>query len=130
MEPTRYDILRRENDRVAIWLETSADLNTAKSRIKQIVSFWPGRYEVVKHPSQQLVAAVGGPTRFRVSLRRMRDRARRSFRTSHKWLLAPGPRVGDLAGYKGMRKYARQCYRTSCEWLFASVARVQAYRSR
>ena len=130
MEPIRYDILRRENERTAIWLETSADLNTAKSRIKQIVSFWPGRYEVVEHPSQQIVAAVASPTRLRVSLRRMRERARRSLWTSHKWLLAPGPRIGDLAAYKGMRKYARDCYRTSCEWLFASVARVQAYRSR
>jgi hypothetical protein len=130
MEPTRYDILRRENDRVAIWLETSADLNTAKSRIKRIVSFWPGRYEVVEHHSQQIVAAVGGPTRLRVSLRRMRERARGSFWASYEWLLAPAPRVADLAAYKGMQKYARDCYRTSCEWLCASMALVQAYRSR
>ena len=130
MEPTRYDILRRENDRVAIWLETSADLKTAKSRIAQIASFWPGGYEVVDYHSQQIVAAVASPKRLRVSLRRMRERARRSFRTSHTWLLAPTPPVADLAPYQAMQKYARDCYRTSCEWLCASMARVQAYRSR
>jgi len=130
MEATKYDILRRENDRAVIWLETSADLNTAKSRIKQIVSFWPGRYEVVEHHSQQIVAAVASPTRLRVSFRRMRERTRRSFWTSYKWLLAPGPRVADLSAYKDMQAYARDCYRASCEWLCASVARVQAYRSR
>jgi hypothetical protein len=130
MEPTRYDILRRENDRVAIWLETSADLKTAESRIEQIASFWPGRYEVVDYHSQLIVAAVASPKRLRVSLRRMRERARRSLRTSHTWLLAPTPRVADVAAYQAMQKYARDCYRTSCEWLCASMARVQAYRSR
>jgi hypothetical protein len=61
MEATRYDILRRENPKAAIWLESSADLNTAKSRIKQIVSFWPGRYEVIEHASQRVVAEVARP---------------------------------------------------------------------
>src|SRR5260221_9417011 len=99
MQPTQYDILRRE-DNAAIWLETSVDLNAAKSRIKKIVSFWPGRYEVVDHQSQQIVAAVATPSRLRAPFRRIRESAGRSFCAGHAWLLAPAPRVADLRTYK------------------------------
>ena len=130
MEATRYDILRRENPKAAIWLESSADLNTAKSRIKQIVSFWPGKYEVIEHASQRVVAEVARPAGLDVSLGRMREYARKSFWSACEWLMAPAPSVAGLAAYTRMQKYAWDCYRTSSEWLWAPIARVQAYRSR
>jgi len=129
MQPTRYDILRRE-DNAAIWLETLADLSAAKSRIKKIVSFWPGRYEVVDHQSQQIVAAVATPSRLRAPFRRIRESAGKSFCAGYTWLLAPAPRVADLASYKRLHRYARNCYRTSWGWLCSPASRVQAYRSR
>src|ERR1700737_2751096 len=121
MEPTRYDILRRENRKSAIWLETSADLNTAKSRIKEIVSFWPGRYGVVEHPSQRVIAEVVRPAGLGVPLRRIRDYARKSFWSAYDWLMAPAPSVAGLAAYTRMQKYAGECYRTSSEWLWGPI---------
>ncbi len=79
MEPTSYDILRREKSRAAIWLEASADLTSARFRIKQIISFWPGTYEVVERESQRIAAAAGGGARLRVPLRRTREYARKRF---------------------------------------------------
>src|SRR6266403_6133241 len=89
MEPTSYDILRREKSRAAIWLEASADLTSARFRIKQIISFWPGTYEVVERESQRTVAAAGSGARLRVPLRRTRECARKRF-----W---PGTVVGRAA---------------------------------
>jgi hypothetical protein len=129
MEPTPYDILRRQ-DNTAIWLETSPDLLTAKSRIKKIVSFWPGKYEVVDHQSQRIVASISTATGPRAYLKRMRATAGKSFWTSYEWLLAPAPRVAGLAAYMRMQKYARAWYWSSCDWLGAPVARVHANRSR
>src|ERR1700730_18869435 len=115
MRPARYDILRRQ-DTTAIWLENSADLNAAKSRIKKIVSFWPGRYEVIDLQSKRIVAAVATPSRLRGSFSRVRESAGKSFLTGYAWLLAPAPRVPDLISYKRLHTYARNCYRTSWGW--------------
>src|SRR3981081_4220510 len=130
MEPARYDILKREKNKGAIWLETSADLTTARYRIKQIISFWPGRYEVVERESQRIVAAVGSGARSRVRLIRMRQYARKRFWSSYAWLVAPSPRVADLASYKDLQNYARDCCQAGCEWLRAPMARIQAHRWR
>jgi len=124
METTWYDILRREVS-TAIWLETSPDLHTAKSRMKKIASFWPGRYEVVDHQSQRIVAAVATPLGLRASLKYIGECVRKSFWISYDWLLAPAPRVAGLAAYTRLQKYARGCYRTSREWLLAPMARVR-----
>lgn len=129
MEFTRYDIVRKK-DKSAIWLETSADLYTAKSRMKEIVSFWPGRYEVVEHHSQRIVAAAASPTYLGVTVARVRGFAHKSFLTTYEWLLAPAPLLAGLATYTRMQEYARDWYRASHAWLSAPVARVQAYRSR
>jgi hypothetical protein len=128
-QSTRYDILRRE-DNAAIWLETSADLNAAKSRIKKIVSFWPGRFEVVDHQSQQIVAAIAKPSRLGAPFRRVRESAGKSLGAGYSWLLAPAPSVADFVPYKRLRRYAQNCYRTSWGWLCSPATRVQAYRSR
>jgi len=117
MEPTSYDILRREKGNAVIWLETSADLTTARRRIKQIISFWPGRYEVVERESQRIVAAVGRGAELRVRLIRTREKARERFWRSYAWLLAPS-----------LQNYARDWCRTGCEWLCAPMARIQDHR--
>jgi len=129
MEPMQYDILRREKGNAAVWLETLADLNTARFRIKQIVSFWPGRYEVVEHQSQRIVA-VASRAGLHVPFKPMREFTRKCFLISYQWLLGPAPRVADLAAYKSMRKFAQDRYLKSYAWLSAPMARVQAYRSR
>jgi len=127
MEPTPYDILRRQ-DHTAIWLETSPDLLTAKSRIKKIVSFWPGKYEVVDHQSQRIVASISTPAGLRAYLKRTRAIARKSFWTSYEWLLAPAPRVAGLAAYSRMQNCVRGWYGSSYDWLWAPVARVHRPR--
>jgi hypothetical protein len=75
VELAQYDILRKEKNKAVIWLETSADLTTARGRIKQIVSFWPGMYEVVERESQRIVATVSGGERLSVPFRRAREYA-------------------------------------------------------
>ena len=129
MEPTPYDILRRQ-DHSAIWLETSPDLLSAKSRIKQIVSFWPGKYEVVEQRSQRIVASISTPSALRPYLKRMRATAGKSFWMTYDWLLAPAPRVAGLAAYSRMQNHVRGWYGSSCDWLWAPVARVHGNRSR
>jgi hypothetical protein len=123
MQPTRYDILRRD-DKAAIWLETLADLNAAKSRIKKIVSFWPGSYEVVDYQSQRIVAAVATPSPLRAPFRRFRQSAGKSFSAGYAWLLTPVPSLADLASYKRLHGYARNCYRTSWGWLCSPAGRL------
>src|SRR3977135_716659 len=98
MEVSRYDILRRE-DTAAVWLETAADLNIAKCRVKQIVTFWPGRYEGVDHRSQRIVSPVGSPTRLGVPLALLREYAQKASLATYGWLLSPVPLVAGLAIY-------------------------------
>jgi hypothetical protein len=130
MEPARYDILRREKNGAAIWLETSADLSSARCRIKQIVSFWPGTYEVAERESQTIVAAVGDGARLRAPVRRTWEYARKRCWKSYAWLLAPWPRVANLARYKEVQGYAWDCCQRGCEWLCGRIFRIEARRSR
>jgi hypothetical protein len=57
----RFDIVRKENERMLLWLEDAADLKTAKSRIQELASLWPGEFEVMDQLSHQTVATVIGP---------------------------------------------------------------------
>src|SRR5579859_13025 len=125
METTQFVILRRE-EHTAIWLETSSDLHSAKHRIKQIASFWPGRYEVVEHHSQRTVATLA-PSRLRTPLHRIRQLAGRSLRTSYAWLLAPAPQTRALASFAGVR---RTFYQAGWAWLCSPASRLQVYRIR
>jgi hypothetical protein len=58
MRMHHYDIVRQEGDRSAIWLETISDLHTAESRIRELVSVWPGEFRVMDQQSRQIVARV------------------------------------------------------------------------
>jgi hypothetical protein len=55
-----YDIVRKDNDRYAIWLESAPDLGTAESRIEELTSVWPGEFQVVDRQSHRVVAKVQG----------------------------------------------------------------------
>ena len=58
MKSGHYDIVRRENESPLRWLESADDLNSAKSRILELTSFWPGEFQVLDHDSHQIVAAT------------------------------------------------------------------------
>lgn len=51
----RFDIVRKENERAMFWLEGVADLSTAKLRVQQLLSFWPGEYQVFDLGTREVV---------------------------------------------------------------------------
>jgi hypothetical protein len=55
-----YHIVRQEDDRSTTWVEAVSDLNTAEFRIQELVSLWPGEFQVVDQPSHQIIARVNG----------------------------------------------------------------------
>ena len=56
----QYDIVRIDDGKHAIWLESAADLNAAVSRIKEFNSFWPGEFQVVDQHTHQVVSKSTG----------------------------------------------------------------------
>jgi hypothetical protein len=44
-----------------IWLEDATDLEVAESRIKELISFWPGEYQVFDLLTKQMVLNMAGP---------------------------------------------------------------------
>jgi hypothetical protein len=56
-----YDIVRKETEYRLLWLEDAANLGTAKSRIHELASFWPGDYQVMDGQTHNTVAEVIGP---------------------------------------------------------------------
>jgi hypothetical protein len=52
----RYDIVRKDGGKYAIWLESASDLDAAESRIDELNSFWPGEFQVIDQRSHQIVA--------------------------------------------------------------------------
>lgn len=57
----RFDIVRKENERAMFWLEGVADLRSAKLRVEELLSFWPGVYQVFDLSTKQVVWDSGGP---------------------------------------------------------------------
>jgi hypothetical protein len=57
----RYDILRKHDEKSLIWLEDAADLDLAESRVKQLLSFWPGEYQVFDVQTKQVVLNAASP---------------------------------------------------------------------
>jgi hypothetical protein len=53
-----YDIVRKDEDRYAVWLESADDLSAAEERIEELTSVWPGEFQVVDQRSHQIVAKV------------------------------------------------------------------------
>lgn len=123
MEVTGYDIVKREG-KCAILLETTADLRSAKCRIRQILSFWPGKYEVVEQQSQKVLAATAGSVRMRVAMQGTREYANKFIWAGYESLLTLAPSIAGVAAYTRSQTYARNCYRWSCQWLRGPMARV------
>ena len=51
-----FDILRRHRDGSLLWLEATADILMAKTRLQQLFASSPGDYFVFDQASQQIVA--------------------------------------------------------------------------
>jgi hypothetical protein len=60
MKSHHYDIVRQEDDNSAIWLEAVSDLDAAESRIQELVSFWPGEFQIMDQHNHRIVARVKG----------------------------------------------------------------------
>lgn len=61
MKLPRFDIVRKVNGQRLLWLEDAADLESAKSRIQDLASVWPGEFDVMDRCSHQIVAKVVSP---------------------------------------------------------------------
>ena len=55
MNPHHYDIVRKEGEKL-LWLEDAEDLDSAVSRIRELTSFWPGKFQVMDQQNHRLVA--------------------------------------------------------------------------
>jgi hypothetical protein len=51
----RFDIVRRENEKAVFFLEGAPELSAAKSRVEQLLSFWPGQYQIFDLETKQAV---------------------------------------------------------------------------
>ena len=56
MKPHQYDIVRKDDDKYAVWLESASDLHTAESRIRELTSVWPGEFLVVDQQTHRILA--------------------------------------------------------------------------
>jgi hypothetical protein len=57
-----YDIIRKDHDKLALWLEAAPDLNTAETRIHDLASFWPGEFQIMDQQNHQIVEKIVGPS--------------------------------------------------------------------
>jgi hypothetical protein len=55
MKQHSYDIVRKEGEKLR-WLEDAKDLDSAVSRIRDLVSFWPGEFQVMDQQNHRLVS--------------------------------------------------------------------------
>jgi hypothetical protein len=51
----RYDIVRKESEKAIYWLEGAPELSVAKSRVEELLSFWPGEYQIFDLETKQAV---------------------------------------------------------------------------
>ena len=61
MRSRHYDIVRKDHDRLAIWLETASDLGVAESRIEELTSVWPGEFQIMDQENHQIVEQITSP---------------------------------------------------------------------
>jgi hypothetical protein len=57
-----FDIVRKENEGKLLWLEDAPDLESAKARIQELASFWPGEFAVMDQQAHQTLAKVSAPS--------------------------------------------------------------------
>lgn len=51
----RFDIVRREGEKAAFFLEAAPELSAARSRVEQLRAFWPGEYQIFDLETKQVV---------------------------------------------------------------------------
>jgi len=51
----RFDIVRRENEKAIFWLEGAPELSAARSRVEELLSFWPGEYQIFDLETKSVV---------------------------------------------------------------------------
>jgi hypothetical protein len=51
----RYDIVRAESEKSIIWLEGATNFDLARARVKQLISFWPGKYQIFDLQTKEIV---------------------------------------------------------------------------
>jgi hypothetical protein len=51
----RYDIVRKESEKAIYWLEAAPELSVAKARVEELLSFWPGEYQIFDLETKQAV---------------------------------------------------------------------------
>jgi hypothetical protein len=54
----RYDIVRREGEKAAYWLEGAPELSAAKTRVEELLSFWPGEYQIFDLETKKAVLTL------------------------------------------------------------------------
>ena len=63
----RYDIVRKESEKAIYWLEGAPELSAAKARVEELLSFWPGEYQIFDLETKQPVLATPMPMEMPVS---------------------------------------------------------------
>jgi hypothetical protein len=58
MKSQHYDIVREEGTKGSVWLEAASDLNTAESRIDELASFWPGKFQIMDQRNHEARASL------------------------------------------------------------------------
>jgi hypothetical protein len=53
-----FDIVWREREGKLLWLEDAEDLASARARIQELASFWPGEFQVMDQQAHQTLAKV------------------------------------------------------------------------
>ena len=51
----RFDIVRRESEKTLFLLERLSELHLAKSRVEELLSFWPGEYQVFDLETKEVI---------------------------------------------------------------------------
>lgn len=54
----RFDIVRRENEKAMFWLEGAPELSVARSRVEELLSFWPGEYQIFDLETNSVVLST------------------------------------------------------------------------
>jgi hypothetical protein len=58
MKLHHFDIVRNEGRKGSVWIEAASDLSTAESRIEELVSFWPGKFQIMDQQNHQIVEEI------------------------------------------------------------------------
>ena len=85
MKAHHYDIVRKDIRR-SMWLEDAEDLDSAESRIRELVSYWPGEFQIVDQHSHRIVATVSGETKAATNATRCNKQG--CLRASWLWMTA------------------------------------------